>query len=91
MVRAEVESRVATALGRKSTYSPLENNLRGGSVDYCAGACTLRVGFVAGAAAPSISAGSGARHLAPMDEAVGSFTLYRGGMSDAAASASPPR
>ncbi len=76
MVRADVESRVAAALGIRSEYSVTGNGLAGGVVRYTAGACVLRVVYRPGEPAPLVSSSDGAtQHLQARDETVESFEL----------------
>jgi hypothetical protein len=76
MARLTVEQRVSAALGVKSQYSPLANNLRGGAQTYDDVGCTLKVTYSPGSPAPLIARpGSGTQHLPPKDEQVLSVEL----------------
>jgi hypothetical protein len=76
MPRAEVEMKVAAALGTMSNYSLYGNNLLGGVVLYRDKAWTLKVIYKPGAPAPWVATESGsAEHLAAVDEAVLSHEL----------------
>lgn len=77
--RAAVESAVASALGRKSDYSPYGNNLNGGTVEYVDGEWILEVTYKPGAPAPRIAVQGGSQDLPPVDETVERFQLRRRG------------
>lgn len=78
MDREVVETQIAAALGKDSTYSPYGNNLRGGTVEYTDGELVLEVVYKPGATAPWVVGSSGvAEHRPPVDETVISFRTYR--------------
>lgn len=78
MSRSEVENLVATALSKKSDYSPYGNNLEGGVVKYTDSSMVLEVTFERGAPAPRFLNGNGdSEDRPPIDETVKSFRLFR--------------
>jgi hypothetical protein len=79
MARAEVEAKVAAALGQQDQYSPYVNNLRGGLVVYKDGAARLRVPYLPGSPAPTVINAQGVgEHMQPIDETVGTVELIPG-------------
>lgn len=78
MARAEVEAKVAAALGKTDQYSPYVNNLQGGLVVYRDGPASLQVTYLPGSPAPRVINAQGVgEHMQPIDEAVASVKLVR--------------
>jgi hypothetical protein len=78
MNRRLVEEKVAAVLGNKSSYSPMANNLTGGTISYREKGWVLQVTYRAGASAPSIRGHAGTvQDLQPIDETVLGYVLLK--------------
>ena len=78
MNRRLVEEKVAAMLGNESSYSPIANNLTGGTISYREKGWVLQVTYQAGAPAPSIRRQEGSvQDLQPTDETVLSYVLLK--------------
>ena len=78
MARSEVETMVATALGKQSDYSPYVNNLVGGTVSYADGGWALVVTYLQGTPAPWVINAQGVgEHYPPQEEKVEQFKVRK--------------